>query len=167
MPKVQLCCLQSKIMEDRLTLKLQTLFRQFFWVLPDISMSHSSIPSPCNDLELMQRIWGWLYLEKCLFLPNEFANKKHACIRESWETFHWSLTNLELLFSDLCVINIAGFLNTGYKGVLFYFKRHLSRVPGSARLVWMGPWWKEQTAQKTITDKKWKTKYSKRIGGSI
>ena len=27
-------------------------------------------------------------------------------------------------------------------------------VPGSARLVWMGPWWKEKTTQKTITDKK-------------
>ena len=82
----------------------------------------------------------------------------------------YAFENRERHFTDLCglfVINVAGFLNTGYKGVLFYFKRSLSRVPGSARLVRMRPGWKEQTAQKTITDKKWKTKYSKRIGGSI
>ena len=50
----------------------------------------------------------------------------------------YAVENRERHFTDLCglfVINIAGFLNTGYKGVLFYFKRSLSRVPGSARLV--------------------------------
>ena len=61
----------------------------------------------------MQRIWGWSYLEKCFFfLPNELANKGHACMRESWETFHWSLTNLELLFV-ISVHFTPGFLKTG------------------------------------------------------
>ena len=46
------------------------------------------------------------------FVPNELTNKGHACMRESWETFHWSFTNLELLF----VISVhfsLGFLKTG------------------------------------------------------
>ena len=60
----------------------------------------------------MQRIWGWSYLEKCFFLPIELAKKEHACMRESWETFHWSLTNLELLFV-ISVHFIPGFLKTG------------------------------------------------------
>ena len=61
----------------------------------------------------MQRIWGWSHLEKCFFFwPNELTNKGHACMRESWETFHWSFTNLELLF----VISVhfsLGVLKTG------------------------------------------------------
>ena len=54
------------------------------------------------------------------------------------KNMHAAYENRERHFTDLCglfVINKAGFLNTGYKGVLFYFKRSLSRVPGSARLV--------------------------------
>ena len=49
---------------------------------------------------------------KVLFLPNELTNKGHACMRESWETFHWSFTNLELLFV-ISVHFTLGFLKTG------------------------------------------------------
>ena len=57
----------------------------------------------------MRRIWGWLYLEKC-FLANELADKEHACMGESWETFHWSLTNSDLFLCHFSTINIY----TGY-----------------------------------------------------
>ena len=53
----------------------------------------------------MQRIRGWSYLEEWFFSPNERADKEHACMRESWERFHWSLTNLQLLLCDFCEIN--------------------------------------------------------------
>ena len=49
---------------------------------------------------------------KVFFLANELTNKGHACMRESWETFHWSLTNLELLFV-ISVHFTPGFLKTG------------------------------------------------------
>ena len=70
----------------------------------------------------MRRIWGWLYPENCFFLPNELSDKQHACIRESWETFHWSLTNLELLLCDLCVIYTWIFENQVSKKInSFYY----------------------------------------------
>ena len=69
----------------------------------------------------MQKIWGWLYLEKCPFDQVSLPTKKHACIRESWETFHWYLTNLEFLLCDLCVIYTRIFENQVSKKIsLFY-----------------------------------------------
>ena len=69
----------------------------------------------------MQKIWGWLYLEKCPFDQVSLPTKKHACIRESWETFHWYLTNLEFLLCDLCVIYTWIFENQVSKKIsLFY-----------------------------------------------
>ena len=56
------------------------------------------------------------------FLPNELPDKQHACMRESWETFHWSLTNLELLLCDLCVIYTWIFENRNSKKInSFYY----------------------------------------------
>ena len=60
---------------------------------------HSTI-----TLEHMQRIWGWLHLEKCFFIPHELADKENACTSESRETFHWASTNLQLLLCDTCEI---------------------------------------------------------------
>ena len=40
------------------------------------------------------------------FLTNQLADKEHACMRESWETFHWSLTNLKMLLCYFCSIII-------------------------------------------------------------
>ena len=68
-------------------------------------MPHSTLSSLYNALKHMQRIRGWSYLEEWFFLPNELADKEHACMRESWERFHWSLTNLQLLLCDFCEIN--------------------------------------------------------------
>ena len=58
-------------------------------------------------LEHMQRIWGWLRLEKCFFIPHEFADKENTRTSESWGTFHWSWTNFQLLLCDTCEIIIS------------------------------------------------------------
>ena len=43
-------------------------------------MSHSSLSSLYNALEHMQRIWGWLYLEKCIFAKS--ARRQRTCMYE-------------------------------------------------------------------------------------
>ena len=54
----------------------------------------------------MQRIWGWLKLEKRFFYQMS-SPTKNMYMRKSGETFHWSLKNLELLLCDFCAIIIS------------------------------------------------------------
>ena len=90
-------------------------------------MSHSSLSSLYNALEHMQRIWECLYLEKCFFLPNQLADKEHACMRESWETFLWFLTNFKMLLCDFCGIYTRIFENWVSKNInSFYYLAILS-----------------------------------------
>ena len=49
-------------------------------------------------LEHMQRIWGWLHLEKCFFIPHELADKENACTSEF---FHVSLILNEFTVTPL------------------------------------------------------------------
>ena len=59
----------------------------------------------------MQRIWGWLHLEKFLFIPHELADKENGRTSESWGTFHWAWKNLPLLLRDTCDIYVWIFEN--------------------------------------------------------
>ena len=70
----------------------------------------------------MQRIWGWLHLEKCFFIPHELDYKENACASELWGTFHWSWTNLQLLLCDTCEISTWIFENrvSEDKGSFYY-----------------------------------------------
>ena len=65
-------CLKSKskikwnpLLVEPSHFKVANTFQAIFLVLPDISMSHSSLSSLYNDLEHMRRIW--IYLVKCFF----------------------------------------------------------------------------------------------------
>ena len=59
--------------------------------------------------------------------------------------FYWTKTLYQNILS-----HITFFLHfSSVTFILFYFEQYLFSEAG-----WMGPWWKEKTAQKTITDKK-------------
>ena len=75
-PEVQLCCLQGKIKQNRVTLKLQTLFRRQFWVLNDISkssmslMSHVEGKTPISD---HRETHSSFYLHRFSSSPDEYT----------------------------------------------------------------------------------------------
>ena len=70
-------------------------------------MSHSSLSSVYNAFNRAHaKNMRMIIPRKVLFLPNQLANKEHACVRESWETFHWSLTNLKMFLCDFCAIYV-------------------------------------------------------------
>ena len=60
--------------EESSHFKVENTLEAIVVVLPDISVSHSSLSWHYNALDHLQRIWGWFYLEKCFFLPNELAD---------------------------------------------------------------------------------------------
>ena len=70
---------------------------------------NSNLSSLYNALGHMQRIWGWLHLEKCLFLPHKLADKENACTSEScMRDVSLTWTNLQLLLCDFCEILSQG-----------------------------------------------------------
>ena len=58
-------------------------------------MSHSSLSSLYNALEHMQRIWEWLYLEKCFFTKS--ARRQRTCM---YERIVWDISLIFNEFKD-------------------------------------------------------------------